>query len=569
MKFFSLCTFLSLFAATQAQAENFRFNPTPLRDYDVSQQGHGNARLKISVSFDNAIETKSISVGGVVACSSSACFRPNLRVPSGSSNSLNGTATLIVDSLIPETTIEKVYFEELKGGNLSGSISLASPLKIDNGFYGGEIYITLTPSGNEKQNQYKPSYAASNLIRESGQSIYYNPKFAVTSELGLGVTLSLPVGALQFPAILNAQVSDVGDRFAMVDIYPYVKLSKPMTVTTQMIESEKNRALSAIRVAHPSEVSQRSISLPTKSSKSISKLGLLKSSFFESSLAQESWQKSMATTATSCLEKISTSPPLQQIASDTGGIAVLDWCRDIPPFIHIIAFDLINHRLPFSIPYTYTNAGGYNRLALQRLGNWVWELNSVGINGFYWEGDIGTGPGQTGLAAGYVLSNNYGMGGNRVGGGWIGGTGASAGNKILMAVGSNYTDGPINWLERSDTNYVYPGAVNQLSSSTSALKDGYCSGDSESSRWSFIGTSPRNGVGVLISSTSDGVTSAVEMCDVLRLMLGSYGYAMRLDGGPSAAMMTGGVHQNPLTGAYSFKYGTARYIAYGIKLKFP
>lgn len=567
MKFFSLCTFLSLLVATQAQAENFRFNPTPLKDYDVSQQAPGNARLKISVSFENAVETKSISVGGVVACSSSACFRPNLRAPSGSSNSLNGTATLIVDSLIQETTIEKVYFEELKGGNLSGSISLASPLKIENGFYGGEIYITLAPSGNENKNQYKPSYAASNLIRESGHSVYYNPKFAATVDLDLGVTLSLPVGAMQYPTILNAQVNDIGERFALVDIYPYVKLSKPMTVDAKMIENGKSRILNQLRARHPSEDLLRSISLPTISSKNISRLGVLKSSFFESSQTQESWQAAArATTTSSCIDKISTSIPIQQIARNTGGFAYLDWCKDIPPFIHIVALDLVGNKMPFSIPFNLVNVSGSSRNQLRRLIDWSFEINAVAINGFTWTGDEGTGPGQTGLTLGYVMNDGIVTGGNREGGGASGGTGASGGNKLLLAVGSNYTTGPINWVETSQPNYVFPGARNQVSSSTSIVKNGLCSGDFTTNRWSIIGTGP-NGAGVLISSTSDGETSAADICSVVNLMLGGNGSAIRLDGGPSAAMVTGGVHHNPLTGLYSFKYGTARYIPYAIKIK--
>ena len=69
----------------------------------------------------------------------------------------------------------------------------------------------------------------------------------------------------------------------------------------------------------------------------------------------------------------------------------------------------------------------------------------------------------------------------------------------------------------------------------------------------------------MISSTSSGTTTAAELCPVFKAF--GINYAIRLDGGPSAAMIIANYHVNPLTGAAYLKYGNMRYIAYPIQIK--
>jgi hypothetical protein len=130
-----------------------------------------------------------------------------------------------------------------------------------------------------------------------------------------------------------------------------------------------------------------------------------------------------------------------------------------------------------------------------------------------------------------------------------------------MAVFPDLSTPPV-FLETSQTNYKYPGAVHQLSSSTSVLKyNTACSGDTTSNRWSAIGAGP--GVMVFVSSTSGGSTNANELCGIFSAM--GANNALRLDGGPSSGMMVGNAFVNPLTGLASFKYGNARWIAYAVQ----
>jgi exopolysaccharide biosynthesis protein len=72
---------------------------------------------------------------------------------------------------------------------------------------------------------------------------------------------------------------------------------------------------------------------------------------------------------------------------------------------------------------------------------------------------------------------------------------------------------------------------------------------------------------IFMSSTSGSTTSVAELCSVFQAM--GVANAIRLDGGPSAAMTVDGVLKNPLTGLYFIKYGTARYIPYALKISYP
>jgi len=566
-----LLIILSVISSIQLHAENFRFNPIPLSDFQTSQQLGGNSRLKISVSLDEAAEVKELKIGGIVICSATACYRPNTISKQDSANALNGTAKLIADAVIPATEITSIYLEELKGANVSGSVALASPLKIESGYYGGEIFVTLNQSGENQSRNYAPSYATSNLLRESGISIYYNPKFPAKVNLGLGVTISMPERALESPTILNAQLTDNGERFPLVDIYPYLRLSKPVVITAKPIENGKSMALAKVRVRTSDANPMLTTSLISEVNKSVSTFGVLNNSFFESSVtAKPQVVAATATSNTACYDLLNqngATTAIRNTAQSHNGIAYYTGCTDIPPYIHIVYIDLIYGQTKFLLPYNWVTdpSNGLVRQQMRPITEWAPQDWSVAINGFTWAGADGTGPGQTGLTLGYLRSAGKDVGVNRQGGGLYGGTGASDGNKLIMSLNSNYSEGPINYTESATVGYSYPGAVNVISSSTSVLKnDSLCSGDTTRSRWSVIGSGYRGGM-VLISSTSDGQTSASELCSVVRLLLGG-GNALRLDGGPSAAMTVDGVHVNPLTGLYSFKYGTARYIPQVIQI---
>ncbi|MBP1208356.1 hypothetical protein JOD97_006448 [Duganella sp. 1411] len=566
MKRSLLLVILSGFIMSQAHAAGFKFNPIPLSDFEIAKQQKGAGRLKISISIDESAVVNELRVGGIVVCSVKACYRPNTMYKQNSANSSIGVAKLVVDSSITNDEITSVFFEELKGGNVSGSVVLESPLKIEDGYYGGEIFVTLGRKDLARPENYAPSYAVGNLLRENGNSIYYNPKFPMKINLDLGVAISIPENAVKHPAIFNAQITDTGERFPLVDIYPYVSLIKPISVTVKPIEKGKNVLLEKARVPLEGDA-KKSISSKSQVTKDINKLGLLKSGFFETSQAEVSTLSDpIYTPCYTLLNQQNTTNNIQATALANHGIAYYTGCTNIPPYIHIVYVEIGRMQPPIYIPYFAETSTPFDQhdLSLRRITSLAPQDYSVAVNGFGWEGVEGTASGQNGWANGYVRSNGVDLGTNRNGGGV--GNGTSNGNKYIMSFNSNYASQPITFVESSQVNYSPPGAVNVISTSTSVVKhDGAtCSGDTLSSRWSVIGAGWRGGL-VLISSTSDGVTSAAELCTVVNLLLMN-GNALRLDGGPSAAMTINGVHVNPLTGVYSFKYGTARYIPYAIQI---
>lgn len=544
-----------------AHASDFRFNPIPIEDYKVSDQDNGRGRLKISIALNDEQEVNGLKIGGIVVCSTSACFRPNIISSKNSASALNGTASLVVDSSVPPVQISSIHFEELHGSSVKGSIELVNPLNIERGYYGGELLVMLSRAKDQGGRTFTPTHAASNLLREDGNSIYYNPKFAAKISLDPNVYISIPENALKRAAIINIQISDTGEHFPLIDLYPYESLNRPVAVTVKKIEDGNNAKLAKSRV----NTNKTSKKIPSTVTKTILKFGVLDSSFFEGNNSKEPLVQanSYDNPCYQILNQQGATTDIRNAALSNNGVAYYTTCTDIPPYIHIIYVDLRYNNVPLYIPYYWST--GARKLNLRPLTELAPQDATYAINGFHWEGDLGTNINQYGYPNGYVRSNGWVMGTNRVGGGNAT-TGTSAGNKRIMSWNSNYAYGPITFSDSSAVNYSVPGAVNTISSSTSVLREGICSTDTLQSRWSFIGAG-YDGSLIMASSTSNGTTNAAEVCEVLRLLQGGNGNILRMDGGPSAAMTVNGVHVNPLVGAESFKYGTARRIPWGIQVQ--
>lgn len=245
------------------------------------------------------------------------------------------------------------------------------------------------------------------------------------------------------------------------------------------------------------------------------------------------------------------------------GIRIFD-CEDVAPYVHIV---LVNMAYPGSTYYPqilfpanwYTNTNTFLLHTISNLASTYGGSAFTAINGFYWNGDEGTGPGQTGTPAGTVYINGARrsptmtdaeaiIGFTR--GSQTGGTAAAMFNK---AAGGTVSLGTYNW--------------NVVSSTTSIIRNGGCSrtqAEGGSNTWSAIGFG--RGILVLASSTSGSSTTAWELCSVFE-GLDVLGGAIRLDGGPSAAIYWQGAHLNPLSGMAWWKYGDARHLAYAIGAK--
>lgn len=248
------------------------------------------------------------------------------------------------------------------------------------------------------------------------------------------------------------------------------------------------------------------------------------------------------------------------LLSRNAGVKIND-CETRFPYVHIIMVNL-HHGSPGTFPYV--------RIPNQRYSNHEYLLKTIAehatsigafaaVNGFTWNGDEGTGTGQYGIPIGNVRIDN---------------TTASpsyTGAEAIIGFTSSSSTGGTGWgfFDKPAGNTINWGSYgyNAVPSTTSIIKGGVCSRSpgGENSRWSAIGVG--SGALVMVSSVSGYTTDAYELCGVFE-GLNVLGGAIRLDGGPSAAIYwqgsgTTGV-LNPLTGTYSWKYGSLRRIPYAL-----
>ena len=177
------------------------------------------------------------------------------------------------------------------------------------------------------------------------------------------------------------------------------------------------------------------------------------------------------------------------------------------------------------------------------------------VNGFTWDGDKGYPNGGQGTAKGFLNTTNIVRARN---------TDADPNltNKLIFGVSSAKA---LSFFETGSTSYNFGSyGYNLTSSSTSVVKNGVCATSTETDRWSAIGANPANGEVVMVSSTSAGSTNAAALCSVFKAF--GINNALRLDGGPSAAMVISGVHLNPLVGGANVLYGSSRHIAYPLRV---
>lgn len=539
-------------------------------------------------------------MAGVALCSTTVCYEATAPSTAQISSTAAGTSTAIVDLEVPHSSISSIRFKFVAGpAVLHGSITLPQALNLEPDFKGGDVLVVVQrrPNGGARAT-YEPVAAAANYLQPEGSSIYYNPKFATSAELPLGSSITIPAGAYPAPQVFVAGVHDTGDEFPLVDLSPAVKLTRPASVQLSTIvrapkalDSNQVRPTPALKAASPGGAaplqlqSQADVSIvPTTSSFETFQTGVMRPpSQAKSPSTGAALSSSAVTTAATCnsagwckCADALAYPPNQLIIFNglaPTGNEYLDWCTTIPPYVHITVSNLADSRERFTIrhdnkvtPPKYFSP----YLPLRRITTWS-QYTQAMVNGFTWEGWDGTGAGQYGKANGHVHDFAFALGDNLSGGGSCVDLNSSipcnnflsGGNKRVMQIPA--TGAGFNWMDNSNAG-VLSNSLSYVSSSTSIVKNGVCSTDTLSSRWSAVGTTSGGRI-IFMSSTSDGTTTAAELCPVFQAM-GVFN-AIRLDGGPSAALTVDGALKNPLTGLYFLKYGSARYIPYALKVSYP
>ncbi|WKB52330.1 hypothetical protein [Eleftheria terrae] len=238
MRSFSAAAVVTLCLLAQESLAGLPFHPQPTSSVsgeDLPKDGF--TRLRLSLSSNDANSQSGIRLGQVAVCSESACYQANTPQTVSLKNSTQGLGTLVADIVVPLIEIRSVHFGSTTGQkSVLGDLKLQTSLKLEADYRGAEIAVVLEKTDQPGRQLYAPISAATNLWHPEGTRVYYNPKFATTANLPLGVTLHIPEKATESPHIFHLSVHKAGGAFPMIDIFPQVKLSKEATITMSRIE---------------------------------------------------------------------------------------------------------------------------------------------------------------------------------------------------------------------------------------------------------------------------------------------------------------------------------------------
>lgn len=578
-------TVLMLSISSGIWAEPVPRYATQLENYSTSTKANADStRLRVSVATDLGIAERSVRVGDVMVCSASACFKARSRGYVDVHDTSQGKAALVADAVIPIATITAVYFSEVTGGKvIDGHVKLGTPLVLEKEFHGAELLIVLKRQQSPRGTLYVPTQTASNFFNPESQTVHYNPSVPTVANLSLGTVLSIPAGALDKSQVFSIGIHDVGERYPMVDIYPYLKLKKAGSLQASAIRSPltgaaRDQNAIATSIAMPSPEEQRverpdDVNGATKASVNILHTGVVKPADLERSRpgtltdnpgvsATPGVPASANVAACALLLSHPFTIYFMHLAAQRTGAALVKACENAPPYVHIAFINTYDPRIKFSLPYSLYSQQKENGpfLSLKRIIDNPSSM--ILMNGFTWSGEVGNKPLQWGKADGFLRSDGAVLGDNLLGGGALDGCPdcAISGTKFAMAY--SWDKARPNFFTSEHARELGYSSINVVSTSTSIVKNGVCASAGSRNRWSAVGA--YNGKMIFISSTSNGTTTAEELCAVFKAL--GVKNALRMDGGPSTSFVAGGKLLNPITGLAYVKYGSMRSIAYPLRI---
>ncbi|EOQ73540.1 phosphodiester glycosidase family protein [Acinetobacter lactucae] len=498
------------------------------------------SRLRVNLSVSSKTDTGEINVSDLILCSASSCWKAevNKYIPVANSSTTRGQ--LIADVLIPENEqINHIIFEPTTGKqSIEGELKLVQPVKMDSEYQGTNLYIVLNKidRGNGVA-RYQPMAATALPYNPEAKYYLVDPKFNQSINLNSKSSITFPSSFLNHPQLYIITEHNVGKKFPMLDIYPYVKGNGNLKI--KIAEKDKKTATTTLSSNTTTSIAYSEISE--------SSTRVIEGSDYPSNAAQK---VSLAAAATTCSSTITANLASYRTTLQSTGVARISACENIAPNIHIAFINAKDTRIKYALPLSVSSTASVpHQLNLVRMTNYG---GIALVNGFMWDGDAGALSGGHGTAKGFLNTDNV-----------IRAKNTDGGNKLTFGVSS--TKG-LGFFETSSPTYNFQSyGYNLISSSTSVVKNGVCTTSTENNRWSAIGANLSTGEIVMVSSTSSGTTTAANLCSVFKAF--GINYAIRLDGGPSAAMIISGTHLNPLTGASYLKYGSMRYIAYPIQIK--
>lgn len=579
MKIKFLASILFFLSSPSFGGQLLPYHPQSVESYTAGTDVvEDKARFKIALVTQPRSVDKGVRIGGVVVCSDTACYKPVVPNYVDLRNTEKNDIVIVADFTIPFATITNIHFLDTAGGSkIEGSLRLKTPIKFEKGYHGNSLMVMLEKKGEGNNSIYIPNQSASTLISKDATTVYYIPSVTTVANLPNNVTLTLPTGSISQPHVFNVSIMDVGNPFPLVDIFPYIDLSLPASLEVTSSYANKLGISTSDEIATPSPSPASSKGNAINSSAlSSGKINKAKINFKKTGVFESNYLKSESEKAGNTINKISALASSQeclallnnpaniqviQNATATNGVAYINWCENIAPYIIIVYVNLNDSRAKYKV--TTQSEGGFV-LKLKTITEFGPSI--VSMNGFVWTGDEGTGNNQKGKANGYVNGSEFWVATNCT----LGGICESYDSlKFVMDIAANTPPYQINFSLAAGRPTTPKGPVlgnksynRTISSSTSVVRDGVCATPGTENRWSAIGAA--DGKMVMVSSTSSGITSAAELCPIFQAF--QINNALRMDGGPSTAISIEGIVKNPLTGLAQIKYGSLRRIAYPVQI---
>ncbi|ENX25736.1 MULTISPECIES: hypothetical protein [Pseudomonadota] len=222
MRFFSLLILLIFSTSILASPA---FAPQELEVYKGLQKANM-SRLRVNLTVSGNDHKGKINVSNFTLCSAASCWKikVNRYVPVVNSSTTRGY--LIADVLIPmNEQLREVFFEPTTGNqSIRGRLKFGKKLNIEPEYLGHNLYIVLDKRiKNDKIVYYYP--ISSTALPYNPEIKYYliDPKFNQLIQLNSKSEILFPAKFLPKPQLFFIAENDVGKRFPMLEIYPYVQ----------------------------------------------------------------------------------------------------------------------------------------------------------------------------------------------------------------------------------------------------------------------------------------------------------------------------------------------------------
>ncbi len=190
--------------------------------------------LRINISnADSSVENNVVG-GRIAVCSDTSCVQSSAQMQTTSLfDARDGKSRLVMQMAVPAMTVQSLHFEPIRSDNrVAGDVMVANPLVLTPEFKAGEVMVVVKRGSVAGRSMLTATHAVGTLYSPERETVFYNPSMATTAALRLGVELHIPAGATAGPQLFSIAVHDTGDEYPLIDIFPAIKLRKPMALTS-------------------------------------------------------------------------------------------------------------------------------------------------------------------------------------------------------------------------------------------------------------------------------------------------------------------------------------------------